>query len=158
MKRVSGLVARLESLVAGRVWVIFALALAIAIPTIVLGEVAANDTRQRVREAQLRGQSEAVQRVASRTTVVLGSYADVLVKAVQPQQLAVGSREAPIVTAARSRDVAAARVALADIATYFPYQGGMFLANADGIIVAGLQIGNMGTQEIMQLGQTRPYL
>ena len=158
MKPLAAFTSRLEALVAGRVWVIFALALAIAVPTIVLGEVAANDTRQRVREAQLRGQTEAVQRVASRTTVVLGSYADVLVKAVQPQQLAVGSREAPIVTAARSGDAAAARSALADIATYFPYQGGMILANADGIIVAGLQIGNMGTQEIMQLGQGRPFL
>jgi signal transduction histidine kinase len=155
---VTRIVARLEQQVAGRVWVIFALALAIAIPTVILGEVAAHDTRQRVREAQLRDQTEAAQRVASRTTVVLGSYADVLVKAVQPQQLAAGSREAPIVTAARSRDVAAARTALADIATYFPYSGGLFLANADGIIVAGLQIGNMGTQEIMQLGQTKPSL
>ena len=87
VSRLAEQIARLEALLAGRVWVIFALALAIAIPTIVLGEVAANDTRQRVREAQLRGQTEAVQRVASRTTVVLGSYADVLVKAVQPQQL-----------------------------------------------------------------------
>jgi len=155
MRRV---VARLEALVAGRVWVIFALALAIAVPTVVLGEVAANDTRQRVREGQLREQTDAVQRVASRTTVVLASYADVLVKAVQPQQLAVGSREAPIVTAARSHDVAAARAALVDIATYFPYQGGLLLANADGIIVAGLQIGNMGTQEIIQLGQSKPLL
>ena len=145
-------------LVAGRVWVIFAVALIIAIPTVVLGELAANDTRQRVREAQLRGQTEAVQRIASRTTVILASYADALVKAVQPRQLPVGSREAPIVAAARSNDAVAARAALPEIASYFPYVGGLFLANSDGVIIAGLQIGNMGTQEVQVIGQGRPLL
>ncbi len=150
--------ARLEALVAGRVWVIFALALVVAVPTIVLGEVAANDTRQRVREAQLRGQTEAVQRVASRATVILSSYADALVKAVQPQQLTVGSREAAIVTAARSNDTAAARAALPEIAAFFPYTGALFLVNVQGMTVAGIQIGNIGTQEVQVIGQGRPLL
>jgi signal transduction histidine kinase len=152
------LAARLEVLVGGRVWVIFALALVIAVPTIVLGEVAANDTRQRVREAQLRGQTEAVQRVASRATVILSSYADVLVKALQPQQLTVGSREAPIVTAVRSGDAAAAKAALPEIAVTFPYNGSLFVVNAEGLTVAGIQIGNIATQQVQTIGQGRPFL
>src|SRR5205814_7597578 len=48
--RMTALMSRIEAVVAGRTWIIFALAVLIAIPTLVLGEVAANDTRQRVRE------------------------------------------------------------------------------------------------------------
>ncbi len=149
---------RLEGVVAGRVWVIFALAALIAVPTVVLGEVAASDTRQRVREAQLRTQAEAVGRIASRVTVIVSNYAEVLVAALKPKQLAEGSREAPIVAAARTGDAAAAREALQEIVTHFNYNGNVYLVDANGRIVAGLQNGNLGTHEIEIIGFSRDHL
>jgi signal transduction histidine kinase len=155
---VTRMIARLQQLVAGRVWLIFALAVAIAVPTVVLGEIAANDTRQRVREGQLRTQSAGIERVASRVTVIIASYAEVLAAAVKPIQIANGSRDAAIVTAARTDNVAAANEALQEMVTRFPYNGTVYLVDARGIVVAGIQNGNLGTQTIEVIGSSRDHL
>lgn len=151
-RSMNALWSRLELLLAGRVWIVLVVAVIIVIPTIVLGEVAANDARQRVREAQLQAQMAATERAAGRASVVLASYADGLVAAVKPIQTSRGSADAPIVRATRSGDPASMREALGDIAPRLLYSGNLLLVDARGIIVAGLRSGNLGTQQVQVIG------
>ena len=136
------------------VWLIFAVALVIAGATLALGEIAANDTRARVREAQLSAQTEATKRAAARTTAILASYARALVQAVAPRR---DGSDAPLVSATRSGDLSGIRAALADIGTVLPYSGEVYFVNSQGIIDAGFTVGVSLSIEVAQRIRVRTY-
>jgi len=141
-----------DALLERSVWLILAAALAVSIATLGIGEISANDTRARVREAQLSAQSDATERAAARVTDVLASYARTLVEAVRPGR----GGTAPIVASASAGDTDGIRAALLDIATRLPRNGDVYFVDSRGIITAGYSlVGNLGVVEVAQLIRAR---
>ena len=116
-----------------RPWLVLLAAALIALPTIALGEVAAADTRTRLRDAQLQAQDAAARRAAARVSFILADVADHLVAATRPGE--------PLITAAASGDRRAIQNAVISLAAGFTYTPGYYFVDALGVIRAGSTAG-----------------
>ncbi len=140
------LASRFEAVLEARPWLVLVIAAVIALPTIVLGEIAAADTRTRLRDAQMQAQSAAATRAARRVSFILGDVGSYLIEATRPN--------APLVAAVTARDGKAMHTALVDLATRYTYTPGYFVADTEGTIVAGVDCAAVAGPETRVIGRS----
>jgi signal transduction histidine kinase len=146
---------RVQAAIEARPWLVVLGAAAIALPTIVLGEIAATDTRYRLREAQLQAQSAACVRAANRVSFILAEVAD---------KLDIESRpNTALAAAAAAGDLNAIKIALREAATRVTYTWAWsyFFVDTQGVIRAGWKTaGSSGaiSQQIGQRGDVLPWV
>ena len=133
-----------------RPWLVFVIAGFIAVPTLVLGEISAADTRARLRDAQLEAQTAAAKRAATRAYFILGDIADHLVDATR--------QESPLATALTAGDRRALQSTLSELASHFTYTPGYFFVDTRGVIVAGSTSGASTGPLARIIGRRAPTL
>ena len=141
----SRLWARVGAVLEARPWLVFAVAAVISLPTLVLGEFAASDTRTRLHAAQLQSQSAAATRAAKRVSFILGDVASYLIEATRP--------DAPLVAAVTRADRKAIQAALLDIASKYTYTPGYYFVDSQGTIVAGADSSAVAGPEARVIGR-----
>ena len=115
----------------GRSWLVLAVAGAIAMTTLALGEIAANDARARLRSAQLQSQSAAAVRAATRVSFLLADVADRLFEETRPNTA--------LAAAAAANDRSAIATALRDASGRVTYitTAAYYFVDTRGVIVTG---------------------
>jgi signal transduction histidine kinase len=141
-----------RSSIVGPALLVLAVALIVGVPTLVLGELAANDTRTRVRDAQLEAQRSATGRVAGAIATYFESLRYYLRYAARPNL----GRITPLATALESRDQAAIERELSALYRVFPSAEGLHVYGPGGEWVAAVGAPSQGRRGIAGLGGGRP--